>query len=142
MIILLTGGTGKTSRRLASLLSTTAYSSLLTSRSPAQSLEHPTVQFNWLLPSTYPLPFAHPIAQFRPISAVYLVAPPITEPFEPMREFIEFARGKGVKRFVLLSASSIEAGGPMMGRVHEYLRGLEKQGVEWGVLRPTWFMGG
>ncbi|KAJ7880911.1 hypothetical protein B0H13DRAFT_2050068 [Mycena leptocephala] len=45
---------------------------------------------------------------------------------------------KGVKRFVFMSASVIEAGGPMMGQVHEYLRSLT---VEYCVLRPTWFFG-
>ena len=44
-----------------------------------------------------------------------------------------------MRRFVLLSATSVNPGGPMMGEVHEYLRGLE--GVEWTVLRPAWFVG-
>ena len=56
-----------------------------------------------------------------------------------MKAFIDFARGKGVCRFVLLSATSVGKDAPMMGEVHGYLEGL--QDVEWTVLRPTWFMG-
>jgi festuclavine dehydrogenase len=35
-----------------------------------------------------------------------------------MKAFIDVARTKGVKRFVLLSASVFEAGGLAMGQVH------------------------
>lgn len=47
------------------------------------------------------------------------------------------ALSSGVRRFVLLSASSLEAGGPMMGQVHAYLQSMAP---EWAVLRPSWFM--
>jgi hypothetical protein len=57
-----------------------------------------------------------------------------------MTEFVDFARERGAQRFVLQSASSIEEGGPAMGKVHSYLKKLGGQGaVEWAVLRPTWF---
>lgn len=76
----------------------------------------------------------------RNISAVYLVAPPSLNAESLMTEFVEFARARGVRRFVLQSASSIEAGGPAMGKVHAYLRELGQRGeVEWAVLRPSWF---
>ena len=43
-----------------------------------------------------------------------------------------------MKRFVLLSASLIDVGdGPNFSEVSGYVAGL---GVEWAVLRPTWFM--
>jgi len=58
--------------------------------------------------------------------------------FSLMKDFIDFAIQKGVKRMVLLSASTFEAGGMAMGEVHAYLKGLD--GIEWAVLRPTWFM--
>ncbi len=54
-----------------------------------------------------------------------------------MKKFIDLAKHNGVTRFVLLSSSALEAGGPAHGKVHEYLVGL---GVEYAVLRPTWFM--
>ena len=54
---------------------------------------------------------------------------------------MDLAREKGVKRFVLLSASPIARGDEAtgLGRVGTYLEGLE--GIEWAVLKPTWFMG-
>jgi uncharacterized protein YbjT (DUF2867 family) len=55
-----------------------------------------------------------------------------------MKAFIDFAIAKDVKRFVLVSAYSAPVGGPMMGKVHEYLIHI---GVEYAVLRPPWFMG-
>ena len=56
-----------------------------------------------------------------------------------MKAFIDVAVEKGVRRFVLLSASVLDVGdGPMMGQVSKYLSSL---GVDWAVLRPTWFMG-
>ncbi len=45
--------------------------------------------------------------------------------------------GRGVRRFVLLSSSRLEPGGPMMGEVHAW---LAKSASEWAVLRPSWFM--
>jgi festuclavine dehydrogenase len=58
--------------------------------------------------------------------------------FPPMKAFIDFARPKGIKRFVLLSASVFKAGGPAMEQVHQYLIDL---GVDYTMLRPSWFMG-
>lgn len=55
-----------------------------------------------------------------------------------MKPFTEFAISKGVKRFVLLTSSTIPLGGHGHGKVHEY---LVERGVDYGVLRPTWFMG-
>jgi len=54
-----------------------------------------------------------------------------------MKPFIDFMLAHDIKRFVLLSASSLPKGGPMMGAVHAY---LEDVAPEWSVLRPTWFM--
>ena len=60
--------------------------------------------------------------------------------FLPMQTFVDLAVEKGVKRFVLLSASLLDVGdGPMMSKVSGYLSFLP--GVEWAVLRPSWFMG-
>lgn len=72
------------------------------------------------------------------MTRIYLVAPSgVAEPLPIMIPFMELAIQSGVKRFVLLSASSLEAGGPMMGAVHTWLR---DHSAEWVVLRPTWFM--
>ena len=74
------------------------------------------------------------------ITAVFLIAPPTLGTEQLMTDLVDLARGRGVRRFVLLSASAFEAGGPAMGRVHGYLRGLGARGeVEWAALRPSWF---
>ena len=108
----------------------------MTSRSPPAAPKFPTTRFDWLDDTTWEAPFQQTSGQ---ISAVYLVSPPVTDPLPPMSRFIDFARARGVRRFVLLTASAIPRGGIGMGKVHDYLASL---GVEYCVLRPTWFMGG
>jgi festuclavine dehydrogenase len=135
--ILLTGGTGKISSRIAPLLSTNGNTVLVASRSgTAPSLPNcHGIHFDWLDSKTYSTPFSH-----SPISAIFLVSPPIMDGLPAMRAFISLAVTKGVKRFVLLSASLLDAGdGPMMGQVAQYIREIG-EGVEYAILQPTWFM--
>jgi festuclavine dehydrogenase len=136
--ILLTGGTGKISSRIAPILSSNDYSVLLGSRSGTSPSSVPNckgVKFDWLNSTTYASLFNH-----ASISAIFLVAPPIMDCFPPMKAFLDLAIEKGLKRFVLLSASLLDVGdGPMMGRVSKYIVSLN---VEYAILRPTWFMGG
>ncbi|KAK2772969.1 hypothetical protein FQN52_004803 [Onygenales sp. PD_12] len=145
MTILLLGGRGKTSTRLAALLSSANIPFLLASRTTSPTIPHPQAKFDWLDESTWDSPFAVATAQREEdssgpaFSAVYLVAPPVVEMAPLMNRFVDFARGRGVRRFVLLSASLLEKGGPAMGGVHGYLAELG-EGVEWAVLRPSWFM--
>lgn len=148
MAILVLGGRGKTSRRLASLLDAANVPFLLASRTISPDVPYNQVQFDWLDPETYDTPFSwassssflgEAEADSTPISAVYLVVPPVMDMVPPMTSFIDFARARGVRRFVVLSASVLEQGGPAMGAVHGYLASLED--VEFVVLRPTWFMG-
>ena len=143
MTILLTGGSGTTGSRLAKLLQESSHPVLVASRSGLIN-DFPAVKFDWTDKSTFVNPFTHAQSQKSPITAVYLVAPdsstggpePITK---IVNSFINLAKEKGVRRFVLLSASPIEAGGEhMLGETHAYLRDLD---VEWAVLRPTWFQG-
>ncbi len=55
-----------------------------------------------------------------------------------MKQFIDLAIQKGVKRFVLLSASVADLGdGPSMAKVSKY---ITERGVEYAILKPTWFM--
>jgi len=134
--ILLTGGTGKISSRIAPLLSSNGNTVLVASRSGTtpRISNAVGVKFDWLDPATYGNPFSH-----SQITSIFLVAPPIMDCLPPMRAFIDLAVEKGVRRFVLLSASVLDVGdGPMMGQVSKYLSGLE---IELTVLRPTWFMG-
>ncbi|KAL8723370.1 MAG: hypothetical protein Q9181_007298 [Wetmoreana brouardii] len=141
MTILLTGGTGKTSTRIATLLSAASIPHILASRSGNAPLPgSKACKFDWQDKSTWTNPWN--LSPDINITAVYLVAAGFMEPLDTLRPFVEMARSKGVERFVLLSATAIVQGGWGMGKVHEYLAELgERDVVEWGVLRPTWFMG-
>lgn len=140
MTTLLLGGRGKTSRRIASLLHAANAPFLVASRSVDLNYPHKQAHFDWLDEKSYETPFSHVAADgMQPISTVYLVPPPVFDLAPPMLRFIDFARPRGVRRFVLLSASTIDLGGPAMGQMHEYLAKLLD--IEYAVLRPTWFMG-
>jgi len=92
------------------------------------------VKFDWLDPSTFTNPFDVDPA----IDRVYVVGPiGVLDTLPHVKPFIDLAVTKGVKRFVILSGSPVAKGGPIAGKVHEY---LEKIGVDYAVLRPTWFM--
>lgn len=126
--ILVTGGTGKTGSRVAEQLWANWVVPRIGTRNPK---DEGSVRFDWKDPSTF-------AAAFENVGAVYLVAPTDTvDSLQAMQPGLEAALEAGVKRFVLLSASSLEEGGPMMGAVHGWLR---KHAAEWVVLRPTWFM--
>ncbi|KAK4165789.1 hypothetical protein QBC43DRAFT_315187 [Cladorrhinum sp. PSN259] len=140
--ILVLGGTGTVGSRIASQLSSQGFTPLVASRNNkknSQSSNHTHVNFDWNDPETWSNPFSSP--QNSPPKSIYLIAPPSLDGDKPMIEFIDLARSKyGARRFVLQSASSIEPGGPVMGKVHAYLRELGQRGeVDWAVLRPTWF---
>lgn len=126
--ILITGGTGKTGRRVAESLRRQNVRTRVASR----SAKGPgTVHFDWSDTTTFN-------DALDGISAIYLVAPSnVAEPLAAMMPFLERALETGVERFVLLSASSLEEGGPMMGAVHAW---LHRRAPRWVVLRPTWFM--
>ena len=139
MTILVTGSLGKTSSRLAATLKSGGHSFLVASRS-GKAGSYPAVRFDWTDKSTWDLPFNSPEAQKDPITAAYLVSPPVKEPFQYEQAFIDFARTKGVKRFVFLGASPMDENNPY-ANVHRYLKRLgTEEGLEWAVLRPTWFM--
>ncbi len=126
--ILVTGGTGKTGSRLVNRLRASGHCPSIATRTPDSADQ---VRFDWQDSSSYQ-------AALDNVKAIYLVAPAnVSEPLDVMRPFIDRAIADGVERFVLLSASSLEEGGPMMGAVHGYLR---EHAPRWFVLRPTWFM--
>ncbi|KAK0457596.1 uncharacterized protein EV420DRAFT_1629870 [Desarmillaria tabescens] len=133
MTILLTGGTGKTGSRIARLLQDANQPVLLTSRKGIVPAPFKGVKFDWYDPSTFEGVFAAD----PNIDRIYLISPAASlDVFTPMKPFIDLAVQKGVKRFVLLSASTIEAGYLGMGKVHEYLISLK---VDYAVIRPSWF---
>lgn len=129
--ILLTGGTGKTGKRIAKRLSRGGLRARVASRRGGRVADHESSRFDWGEPEGY-------ADALRGIEAIYLVAPSdATDSLGAMLPFLEQACGAGVRRFVLLSASSLAKGGPLMGGVHAW---LEAEAPEWAVLRPTWFM--
>lgn len=126
--ILLTGGTGKTGSRLARRLRASGLTPRVATRAPRRTGE---VRFDWADPATFD-------AAFEGVDAIYLVAPTgAADPLAAMRPGLDHAIASGMRRFVLLSASSLDEDGPMMGQVHRY---LHDHAPEWVVLRPTWFM--
>lgn len=126
--ILVLGGKGKTGRYVAEKLAQRHIPHFIGTRSPKQPND---VAFDWMQP-------ALANTAFKGIRALYIVAPTnSSEHGSLMLPILEQAIVQGVQRFVLLSASSLEAGGPMMGAVHAW---LIEHAPEWAVLRPTWFM--
>lgn len=135
--ILLLGGTGKVSSRIAPLLSQNKYTTLLASRSGTCKAALPHVQgvkFDWFDESTWSTVFTnHPT-----IRSIFIIAPPIMDCVPLMKSFIDFSLSHGAKRLVLLSASVADvADGPAMGQVADYVKAL---GIEYAILKPTWFM--
>lgn len=136
MAILLTGGTGKTSIRLAHFLQDAKIPFILASRKAQAGAPSgmQAVKFDWLDSSTFENPF-----QGATISAVYLIAPEVADPATSMNAFVDHASQKhGVKRFVLLGGSVVTKGGIHVGKVWEH---LVESGLEYAILRPSWFMG-
>ncbi|KAH6847467.1 hypothetical protein B0I37DRAFT_375125 [Chaetomium sp. MPI-CAGE-AT-0009] len=147
--ILVLGGTGTVGSRIVSQLAASSHPHriLVGSRNGSKNNEsnpntNPKVQhvpFDWQNTNTWDNLFPATAGQ-SDITAVYLIAPPVLGAEHIMIDFVELARGRGVRRFVLQSASTIEAGGPVIGKVHEHLRELGQRGeAEWACLRPTWF---
>lgn len=126
--ILVIGGKGKTGRLVAQELRLRGAQTRIATRSPSTDDD---VAFDWQDPLTAE-------AAFDGVNAVYIVAPTNNSDHGTIvPPILEMARKREVRRFVLLSASSLEAGGPMMGQIHSY---LQDEVPEWTVLRPTWFM--
>lgn len=136
MTILLTGGAGRTSGAVAQLLNEAKVPFLVASRTGAAPSPFKGCLFDFNDKSTY----GNPFAQAADIVALYIVVPVtvIDEKCEPVTAFVDFAKEKGVKRFVLLSASNVEPGQRMMGVVQQHLKSL---GVDYSVIQPTWYMG-
>ena len=127
--VLVTGASGKTGRRIIHQLTEKGHTVIAATRS-AKGNQY--VQFDWLDNTTYDIVFK------KRIDSAYLLAPAgVFDLLSAMQPFIDRLIEENVKRIILLSASSLEKGGPMMGTVHAY---LEEHAPSWIVLRPTWFM--
>lgn len=134
MTVLLTGGTGKTGLALAELLHKSGYSVLITSRTGKAPDPYKAVKFDWFNQETFEAPF-----QLDPsIDKVFLIDPPAFDILPHVKPFIDIALSRGVNRFVALTTTQTKPEDVPLGRVHRYLLDL---GVDYAVLRPTWFIG-
>ena len=122
MAILLTGGTGKTSVRIARLLQDAKIPFLLASRrgETAAPSGMPAIKFDWLDSSTFENPFRYKFPDGERITAVYLIAPQmrLADATNPINVFIDHAiKEYGVKRFVIIGGSTTEPGKTSIGVV-------------------------
>jgi len=141
MAILITGGTGKTSIRLARLLQKANVPFVLASRSANKKAPDgmQSVVFDWTDNSTYSNPFRHKFANGEKVTAVYLIAPEVLDPVPPMNAFLDYAvKEHGVKKFTLMSGSTLTKGGPYTGMVWQHLADLN---TEYTILKCTWLDG-
>jgi festuclavine dehydrogenase len=135
MTYLLLGGTGKTATRVATSLAAAQKPFLLASRRgpDAAPKEFPAIKFDWTMEATWSQAFEH-----GQIKTVYMMEPQVNQPWVPMIKFVDMAIEKGVQRFVLCGGTTTAVGKDGMGRVWEH---FINTGVEYCVLRPSWFMG-
>ena len=96
-----------------------------------------SVKLDWADVSTFENPFKIPGVT---ISSVYLLSPPgAVDVSGGINQFVDIAVSHGVKRFVLMSGSSIEK---EMDFPHSKVwKHLDEKKLDYFVLRPTWFMG-
>jgi ergot alkaloid biosynthesis protein len=128
-LVLVTGGTGKTGRRLVAQLRKKGLACRVAARGTASN--DGACSFDWTDRDSWE-------RALEDVSAAYLVAPALEgDPAPVMVDFVRRALERGVSRFVLLSASLLPAAGPAMGQVHLW---LQENAPEWTVLRPSWFM--
>jgi festuclavine dehydrogenase len=140
MAILLTGGTGKTAKRLAQFCLDAKIPFVIASRKGQEisSENSPAVKFDWMDSATFANPFEYMFPNGERIDKVYLVAPDAADIASHMNPFIDLATKQGVKKFVFFSGSSVELDGPFAGKVWKK---LDESGIEYTVLRATWLMG-
>lgn len=118
MTILVIGATGKTGRRVTSALDALGVDYRPVSR-------HTEIRFDWTDQSTW-------AAALDGVTAAYLVPVGNTIDAAEVAAFVPQAVAAGVRRLVLLTARGQPEGD---GRE----RAVRESGVEWTILRPTWF---
>jgi ergot alkaloid biosynthesis protein len=122
--VLVTGGTGKTGRRVAEQLLAAGSEVRVASRGGPHA-------FDWFDEGAWD-------AALDGVSAVYLVPPPSAGDIPAaMMAFAQAAVARRVRRFVLLSGSPMPEGGPGVGQTHRW---LHENTEDWAVIRPSWFM--
>ncbi|KAF3762251.1 NAD(P)-binding protein [Cryphonectria parasitica EP155] len=146
--IIVTGGTGKTGSCVTDLLVASGVPHIVATRSSGSADQLNSAEFDWMDETTWDNPFAAAAAAAGtdtssppPATTVFLVAPPVFHSSLIMNAFIDRVRSRhGVKRFVLLASTAVEAGGPAFGGTMARLAELGGKGeIEFAVLRPSWF---
>ncbi|TFK19067.1 NmrA family protein [Coprinopsis marcescibilis] len=123
MTTLITGGASKIGVALAKSLQADGRDVLFASRSGRVPDGFKSVKLDWDERSTFENPFGSEKGQ---IQSVYLLPPPATpDPSIILNSFIDIAVNKDVKRIVVLFSSVVER---------------KKSGIEYLILRPTWFI--
>lgn len=120
--ILITGGNGKTGRRVAERLSVLYQDFISVSRSS-------TPAFDWYDPSTWK-------GVLTGISKVYITFQPdlaVPASVDIIKAFVEASKQSGVKQLVLLSGR-----GEHEAQVCEQL--VMNSGMDWTIVRASWFM--
>ncbi|TFK24521.1 ergot alkaloid A [Coprinopsis marcescibilis] len=140
MTTLITGGASKVGSKVAALLKEAGQPVMFGSHSGRVPAGFESVKLDWDEPSTFPNPFVVAKARGTRIKNVYLMAPlPDIHHAPKIIPFIELAVQSGVARFVYLSATIADrehdSGG--LGEIPGY---LEDMGLDYVVLRPTWFI--
>ena len=140
MAIFVTGGFGKTAKPLTKFLQEAKIPFVVGTRKGAAGAPPGVnaVKFDWLDPSTFEAPFQHSFDGGEKITGVYLVGPWGGDPSGPVNSFIDLAVKHGVKRFAFLAGSSLQKGSPQPGQIWEH---LDKLGLEYTILKATWFIG-
>ncbi|KAJ2928703.1 hypothetical protein H1R20_g8361, partial [Candolleomyces eurysporus] len=141
MTTFITGGASQIGLGLARRLQEADRSVLFGSRAGRGTDGFAWVPFDWDDASTFENAFKR--QDIKPVESVYILPAVAIDPLPKVAPFIDLAIEKGVKRFVVISASDCVKGGPEMGAVHGYLEKvvLEKRGViDYVALRPTWFI--
>ncbi|MFD4633942.1 NmrA family NAD(P)-binding protein [Streptomyces sp. NPDC058284] len=129
--ILVTGGTGKTGRRVAARLASAGHRVRTASRHPAPGPGLEAARFDWADTATHG-------PALDGVRRLYLAAPDAgPDSAARLLPFLELARGAGVDRVVLLGSSAIAEADGGFGEVY---RAVRERFPQWAVLRPSWFM--
>ncbi len=131
--VIVTGASGKTGSRISTQLEAAGHQVYQLGKTYQN--EEMKYYFDWHEPSSYDLGLSQ--EEWQDIDAAYLVAPSGVFDLVPaMKPFIDQLLAQDIIP-VLLSASSLEMGGALMGAIHEY---LQQNASHWHVIRPSWFM--
>jgi festuclavine dehydrogenase len=133
---IVTGGTGNVSSKLSAQLHAAGHKAIVASTKGPEGVSAPYsgVKFDWTDESTY----SNPLKAASDIKGAYITAAPGAPNAEDVKNFIKVARENGVNRFVVITATSVPQ--PLVD-IENYIKEIAKEGVEWTILKPSWFYG-